>query len=89
MMIDKQLYRNAYEQYRNWNNVREQEQKQNAMRISPLESWQQYTALVEFCWQLSPSHNHWEREQKLESLERYYSRIQQLEAWRKEHAKAA
>lgn len=87
-MIDKQLYRDAYEQYRHWNNIREQEQRQTAMQISPLESWRQYVALVELCWQLAGDSNQWERTQKLEALDRYYDRVKQLEAWRAKRAKA-
>jgi hypothetical protein len=89
MKIDKQLYHNAYEQYRQWNLLKEDEQIRTARQRSPLESWQQYVALLEFCWQLSPHQNDWERKQKLESIDRYYARVRQMEAWRKARAKAA
>lgn len=88
-MIDKQLYREAYEQHRQWNLLEMADRLQNIDKLSPAQMWRQYVELVEFCWRLNPQQSHWQRAQKLTALEHYYRRVQQLEAWRKIHGKQA
>lgn len=88
MRLDKELYRKAYEQYRRWNEAELADRARNAGRLSPAEAWQQYIALVEFCWKLSPEQSEWQREQKLADLARYHERVKRLEAWRRARGKA-
>ena len=51
-MIDKELYRKAYEGYREWNEVELQERIRNPGRLSPEEAWAQYKALWAFAVKL-------------------------------------
>lgn len=87
--LDKELYRKAYEQYREWNEAELVERVRNAGQLSPSEAWQQYVGLIEFCWRLSPEQSAAQRAQKLADLERYYERVKQMEAWRRARGKAA
>ena len=89
MSLDKNLYRQAYEQYRQWNEAKTIARAQNAGRLSPLEAWQKYVALVEFCWRLQPNQSQQQREQRLADWDRYYARIQRFEARRGAHGKTA
>lgn len=89
MILDKELYRRAYQQYQQWNEVEAAERVRNAGRLSPAEAWRKYVDLVEFCWRLSPGQSQHQREQRLADWNRYYDRVRQLEAWRKEHGKTA
>ncbi|MCX7855241.1 MAG: hypothetical protein N2556_04555 [Anaerolineae bacterium] len=82
-MLDKELYRQAYEQYRRWNEAEEAERAHDARRLSPQEAWRRYVELVEFCWKLCPQRSETERQEKLAALERYYESVQRLEEWRR------
>jgi len=84
MALDKKLYREAYELYRQWSDIKLVERARNAAKLSPAEAWQQYAALMEFAWKLCPEPSAWQRKKKLSDLSRYYARIQQFEAWRRE-----
>lgn len=81
-MMDKSLYRRAYEQYRQWNEAREAERARDGGRLSPEEAWRRYVELVEFCWKLCPQQSETQRREKLAALERYYERVRRMEAWR-------
>jgi len=87
--LDKDLYRRAYDQYRQWNDLIARERQQQAGQLSPAEAWRRYVELVEFCWRLSPEPGRWQRQEKLAALERYYDAVQKLEVWRREHGKTA
>ncbi len=89
MSLNKELYRQAYKQYQQWNEAKIIERAQNAGRLSPVEAWRQYVALVEFCWRLQPRQSQQQRQQRLADWDRYYARIQLLEAWRQRHGKTA
>ncbi len=87
MKLDKELYRQAYQQYRRWNQAELVDRARNAGKLSPSEAWRQYVALVEFCWKLYPQQSEWQRKQKLQDLARYHERVRTLEAWRGAHGK--
>jgi hypothetical protein len=87
--LDKELYKKAYEGYRQWN-IAEQVDRLYQARSRPAgEGWKQYQALVEFLWELRPHQSPWQRDEKLASLSLYYERVQKLEVWRREHGKTA
>lgn len=87
MKIDATLYRQAYEQYRQWNEAELADRVRNAGKLSPQEAWQQYVALVELCWKMCPQQREWQRAQKLAALEGYYAAVQKLEAKRRMRGK--
>jgi hypothetical protein len=87
MKLDKELYRQAYQQYQRWNEAELVDRARNAGKLTPEAAWRQYLALVEFCWKLCPEPGEWQRKQKLADLERYYANIRKLETWRREHGK--
>jgi hypothetical protein len=88
MPIDKDLYRKALEFYRQWNKAELSHRIRTAGQLTPEEGWQQYVALVEFCWELCPQQSEWQQKQKIEDINRYYVRVKRLEAWRKANGKA-
>ena len=85
MSINRDLYRAADRLYREWNQAKAEDQARHAAELSPTEAWRQYVALVEFCWQLSPRQSDTERAEKMAMLERYTSRVRQMETWRERH----
>lgn len=83
MELDKDLYRQAYAAYREWNAAEAVERAHSAGRLSPAEAWRQYADLVEFCWRLAPEPSAYQRREKLAALDRYYDAVRQLEEWRR------
>ncbi len=88
MKLDRELYRQAYERYRQWNEAELAERVRNAGKLTPQQGWAQYLALAEFAWECCPRPGEWQRRQKLADLAYYYERVQQLEAWRRAHGKS-
>ncbi len=82
MTIDKDLYRGAFEQYRQWNEAELRERIRNAGVRTPHERWREYLGLWNFCQKLGTKASPTQRQQKLEALELYYVRVQKMEAWR-------
>lgn len=87
MALDKELYRWAYEQYRQWNEAKLLERVRNAGQLTPQQAWQQYVALWEFGRKMNLKPSQWETGQKLAALEKYYTRLTKLEQWRREHGR--
>ena len=83
MTIDKDLYREAFEQYRQWNEAELRERIRNAGQRTPQQSWEAYLSLWNFCRKLGSKASPYQQRQKLEALELSYSRVQKMEAWRK------
>jgi hypothetical protein len=82
MSLDPKLIREAQEAYRQWNEAELRDKLHAVNKLSAQEAWQQYVALVEFCWKLAPEQSKWQHAQKQKALSQYYERIQILEAWR-------
>ena len=82
MKLDKELYRQAYEWYRQWNEVELLERARTAGKLSPQDAWRQYAELWAFCRRLSPQPSELQRRRRLAEWDEYYSRVQRLEAWR-------
>ncbi len=80
--LDKELYRQAREYYRQWNEAELRERVRNAGQRPSQESWQQYISLWEFGQQMKLKPSQWQQEEKQAALARYYDRVQRLEAWR-------
>jgi hypothetical protein len=89
MKLDKALYRQAYESLRQWQEAKDAERARESALLSPAEGWRRYVELVEFCWHLCPEQSPHERQEKLEALNRYYERVQKLEAWRQSRGKTS
>ena len=85
-MLDKELYRNALEQYRLWNEA--EAERARSQQLSPAEGWRRYVELVDFCLRLAPEQSRQQREQRLADWDRYYQRVKQFEAWRRSRGKA-
>ena len=65
LAIDKELYRQALEAYRQWCEDKLIDRARNAEKLSPREGWQQYVDLWEFCMKLCLNQSEWQRKQKL------------------------
>ncbi|MBU0510962.1 MAG: hypothetical protein KKD28_13185 [Chloroflexi bacterium] len=89
MTLDKELYRKAYESYRQWNEDVLVERARNAGQISTQKLWEQYVGLWEFCVNNLPPQSDLQRKQRLEDWDRYYARVQKLEEWRRGRGKQA
>lgn len=82
-LIDPELYRQANEEYRQWNALEAEARLNKSERLSASQAWHRYVDLVEFCWRLHPKQSEWQRAQKLAALNRYYANLEQFEARRK------
>lgn len=89
MKLDKELYRQAYALHRQSSEAKLVERARLHKELSPAEAFKQYADLMELVWRLCPEPSEWQREEKLESLDRYYAAVQRLEAWRRNRGKAA
>jgi hypothetical protein len=89
MELDKDLYRQVYAAYREWNAGEAAERGRSAGQLSPAQAWQRYADLIEFCWWLSPEPSVHQRREKLAALDRYYDAVRRLEARRQAHGNTA
>ncbi len=87
MAIDKTLYRQAFEYYRQWNEAELIDRVDTNSKLSPQELWQQYVSLWEFCLSLAPEPTPLQQKLRHQELEDYYAKIQKFEAWRRDRAK--
>jgi len=81
-MIDKELYKNAYLQYQQWNVAKNARRDHTSVQSESTPAWQKYIDLVEFCRSLNPQQSSKQRIQKLTALDQYYIKVQKLEEWR-------
>jgi hypothetical protein len=86
MKIDKDLYRQAYEYYRRWNEAELRERIQNAGMQTSQEKLLIYLELWDFFSKMGAKVSSYQRSQKLAALNLYYDRLQKMEAWRRAHA---
>lgn len=84
-MLNKELYRQAYEAYREWDHAELVDRARNAGQLTPEQARRQYLALMDFCWKLCPRPSEAQQTQKAADLARYYERVQKMEAWRCAH----
>ena len=89
MPLDKALYRQAYEAYRQMNEAEERYRVQNAGQLVPQEAWRQFVDLWEFGWQMGLTPSDRQREQKITDLAHYYRQVQRLEIWRRARGRAS
>lgn len=89
MQLDKKLYQQAYEVYREWNIAEAAERARSAGSLSPAEAWRRYVELVEFCWRLAPEPSVHQRREKAAALDRYYTAVRRLEERRRTHGGTA
>jgi hypothetical protein len=68
-MIDKELYRQAHELHKAWNEFDEAERTRKAGTLTPTQAWRQYVDLVEFIWRMVPEQSVKERAEHLAALD--------------------
>jgi hypothetical protein len=83
MKLDKELYRQAYQQYREWNEAELRERVRAAGQRDPQEGWRQFLDLWTFYRQMRLQQSEWQGRERLAALNRYYERVQKLEARRR------
>jgi hypothetical protein len=83
MKLDKALYRQAQEWYRQWNEAELYERAHSSRKRSPKENWEQYVDLWEFGREMKLSPGSWQELEKISSINQYYSRVQKMETWRR------
>ncbi len=89
MSIDKDLYRQAREWYRQMNDAELTERVRNAGKLSSQENYQLFVDLWEFAKKSKMPVGQWQIQEKIDSLERYYSRLKKMEAWREKHGRTS
>jgi hypothetical protein len=89
MPLDPKIIREAQAAYRQWNEAELRDRLLTAPRRQPDEAWQQFLALWEFAWQTGLKASENQQRQKAFSLERYYQKLLEFEAWRKRRGSAS
>ncbi|HNB53122.1 MAG TPA: hypothetical protein PK530_14325 [Anaerolineales bacterium] len=86
MSINANLYREAFEYYRQWNEAELKAQAHQAGQLSPEERWEQYKTLWQFCAQLAgpPSENYLKHH--FGKWADYYEKMHQFETWKQQNA---
>jgi len=87
MIIDRELYRKAYETYHQWKLAERAGRAYNAGKRTPLECWRAYITWWEFLMSIAPPISEAQQARRLADWAAYYERILKFEAWRKEHGK--
>ena len=85
MSLDKELYRQAYEHYRQWNFAERADRVYHAGERSPEECWKIYVDWWEFLVSIAPERSQEQLDRRMDIWNIYYSRMQKIEKWRKEH----
>jgi hypothetical protein len=89
MKLDKELYRKAYALHQQSSDAKLGERAHLHSELSSAEAFKQYADLVELMWRLCLEPSEWQREEKLESINHYYTAVQRLEAWRQTRGQKA
>jgi hypothetical protein len=89
MQLDKELYRKVYALHQQSSDAKLLERARLHSALSSAEAFKQYAELVEFVWKICPEPSAWQRQEKLESLNRYYDAVQRLEARRRNRGQTA
>ena len=84
MILDKELYRQAREWYREWDEYESYQRALEDARLSPVEAWRRYAALWEFVTRVAPEPNEYQHKLRMAELEDYYERMKRFEAGRRE-----
>ena len=79
MIMDKELYRQAYAQRQAWSEAAERERLLAAAQLTPGERWRQLQILFEFCRSFQPEQSPFERAEKRHLV------VEALEVSRKRH----
>ena len=87
MILDKELYRQTYESYRQNNIAELRERAAQANKLSSQEALRRYFLLWKFAMQFSSVPSEKQRKLHLQELEEYYSKVRKLEAWRHSRGK--
>jgi hypothetical protein len=87
MPIDKELYRNAYRLYREWNEEELQWRVRNAGKLTPQAAWRKYVDLWEFCMKIAPPPSEQQLKKRAIEQKDYYDRMRKFESWRNRHGK--
>jgi hypothetical protein len=83
---DKKQLIEMLEAYRRINIEKERERLRRSRERTPTEAFEAFLDLWEFGRDFA-SHNPRQRQEKIASMLRYYERIKQFEAWRRERAR--
>lgn len=88
MILDKELYRKAYEQYRQWIEEDLIYLPRNLGLLTYGEIWHKYlVAMADFDWDALSGAADWARAEKLADLHRWRACVFRLEAWRHRHGR--
>jgi hypothetical protein len=87
MKLDKDLYRQARQSYQEWNRAELSARVHNAGNLTAQQAWKQYAGLWELCMKIAPQPSQQQRFERVVDLQRYYQRMQKIEAWRQENGK--
>ena len=87
MTLNEEHVRLARDWYREWNRAELHERARNAGKNSPNKGWKIYLSLWQFYCEMDLRQSPRQREHKVKDLERYYSRVAQLEGIRRNRGK--
>lgn len=89
LKIDKELYKQAQEYYRQWNEEKLRHRINEERQLSPEDAWRRFAGLWEFARKLAPPRTELQDQQWLADWEDYFAKVRKLEAWRRARGKEA
>jgi len=89
MVLDKEIYRKAYESYRQWNEAELIARVRNAGKTPWQKTWSQFVGLWEFGRRMGFQQSEKQSEIKYGALNRYYERVKKMEGWQQNRGRKA
>jgi len=81
--INKDLYLQAYELYRQWDEVESIKRIMEARELTPQQAWNRYITLWNLLVKIAPRVSVHLHQQKISDYSSYYFSLQKLNAWEK------
>ena len=85
--LDKALYRQVYESYKEWNEAKLRDRVRDAHTITPAEAWRRYVDLWEFGMKFAQPKSKAQQALDFEEWAEYDRKMERFEAWRQAHGK--
>ncbi len=85
--LDKVLYRQVYESYKEWSEAKLRERVRDAHTMTHAEAWRQYVDLWEFGMNFARPTSKAQQAREMEEWADAYRKLEKLEAWRQAHGK--
>jgi hypothetical protein len=78
MGLDKNLYREAFKVYQQWNDIKATIRIHQVKKLTPQQAWNQYQMLWELLVEIAPEVSSYQHQEHIFSLVQYLLKVQKL-----------